>query len=612
MSFDYQSDEGIIHIDAFKTTNNDQIIASKDSTAYGGLRWVSLGRPKLVSNDMVVISNEKISIFFTMLTLRDKEELKNEVKRVKGINVDTKNFVDIPAKSVDCAINIYDNDNLVILKGNVIDFVNLPYEIQFKYFPNAPERKAFEKRIKSKDSLDFECEVTSGTKIKRTNTFTLTLDEINNMQLIDQLFGPASEIYVSRQQLTNLANDIYLSMNVIEDYQIAGDQFSSNFVDELIRITSTGAFQEVLLSDAFKSLSKYSLDVKQDLSPDVINNQISNIFQVETVGDKKRIVVNNDFYKSSSKENSKSVDTSVNVGYGGFSLGTSVKYANDNKDSWVSQDKSLTDQMNELNTLTQSDVKLQFSGTKIVAKSLNVAKLQAGSFKKTLSFNRIKNTYYEADFMQKFTLLTRKLNKSPDLGNRFPKYTVLTIGSSEALSLFDADGKGTNTMTGWYICNGKNGTPDLRGRFLVGKNEEDNDYKAVGNTGGLNKVQLTVDQMPSHMHENEAHSHLIYMKTEESGSHTHNYKDIFYSENPKWLNSADYVDVPSGFGSSKTDYDNKGFQINRVTDASGYHSHLIWGYSHESKINIQKTGGNNPFENRPPYYVVQYIMFLPN
>lgn len=49
---------------------------------------------------------------------------------------------------------------------------------------------------------------------------------------------------------------------------------------------------------------------------------------------------------------------------------------------------------------------------------------------------------------------------------------------------------------GWYLCNGSNGTPDLRNRFIVGAGSN----YTVGNTGGVNTVTLTINQIPSHSH----------------------------------------------------------------------------------------------------------------
>lgn len=55
--------------------------------------------------------------------------------------------------------------------------------------------------------------------------------------------------------------------------------------------------------------------------------------------------------------------------------------------------------------------------------------------------------------------------------------------------------------SGWNLCDGSNGTPDLRSRFVVGAGQGTglSNY-AVGDTGGSESVTLTVAQMPSHSH----------------------------------------------------------------------------------------------------------------
>jgi len=61
----------------------------------------------------------------------------------------------------------------------------------------------------------------------------------------------------------------------------------------------------------------------------------------------------------------------------------------------------------------------------------------------------------------------------------------------------------TNTIPGgWVLCNGTTNnnltTPDLRNRFVVGAGA--GSQYAVGNTGGLDTVTLTTNQIPSHTH----------------------------------------------------------------------------------------------------------------
>ena len=57
------------------------------------------------------------------------------------------------------------------------------------------------------------------------------------------------------------------------------------------------------------------------------------------------------------------------------------------------------------------------------------------------------------------------------------------------------DGYPVNSDTGlsdkhWHLCDGTNGTPDLRGRFILGAN-------AVGSTGGEENHTLTEAELPS-------------------------------------------------------------------------------------------------------------------
>ena len=74
------------------------------------------------------------------------------------------------------------------------------------------------------------------------------------------------------------------------------------------------------------------------------------------------------------------------------------------------------------------------------------------------------------------------------------------LGSEEQLKLFDSEGKGLNEMIDWYLCDGRNGTPDLRGVFIAGRHPDLTDYNRIGKKGGINQIKLTIDQMPYHTH----------------------------------------------------------------------------------------------------------------
>lgn len=66
-------------------------------------------------------------------------------------------------------------------------------------------------------------------------------------------------------------------------------------------------------------------------------------------------------------------------------------------------------------------------------------------------------------------------------------------------------GEITKIPDGWTLCNGSNGAPDLRGRFILGANPNTggntnfmvNEMNAIG---GEEKVQLKVEELPKHSH----------------------------------------------------------------------------------------------------------------
>ena len=132
--------------------------------------------------------------------------------------------------------------------------------------------------------------------------------------------------------------------------------------------------------------------------------------------------------------------------------------------------------------------------------------------------------------------------------------------------------------SGWYLCNGSNGTPDLRGRFVVGYSNTDSDYD-VGDTGGSASVTLTSAQMPNHAH--------FFSTTTGGGDHVHQYID-------------QYVVINAGYRPWPAN-NNDCQQRNVNTSGSGAHTHLVTGTTNQE-------GGGASHENRPPYYALCYIM----
>lgn len=136
-------------------------------------------------------------------------------------------------------------------------------------------------------------------------------------------------------------------------------------------------------------------------------------------------------------------------------------------------------------------------------------------------------------------------------------------------------GSVSNIPKGWQLCDysiipGTNKrTPDLRGRFIVGYSKDESDYGLIGRTGGKKSVTLSKNELPSH---------------------SHSFKNYFYSEKNRSAVGGDGYDQFSKniIGSNDTDEDNNRlYYMNSTTNS---------------------TGSGNAFDNRPPYYVLAYII----
>ena len=132
-------------------------------------------------------------------------------------------------------------------------------------------------------------------------------------------------------------------------------------------------------------------------------------------------------------------------------------------------------------------------------------------------------------------------------------------------------GSPTSLPYGWALCDGTNGTPDLRGRFIVGYNPNDTDYQTIGLTGGAKLVTLTTSQSGAH-----AHTATVAYRDPDGKSHSNGTTHLCSNE-------------------AATGTDQRGLSIT----SSGSHTH---------SVTLTTQGSNASHENRPPYYTLAYIM----
>jgi hypothetical protein len=130
--------------------------------------------------------------------------------------------------------------------------------------------------------------------------------------------------------------------------------------------------------------------------------------------------------------------------------------------------------------------------------------------------------------------------------------------------------------SGYYLCDGNNGTPDLRNRFIVGAG----DTYSVSQTGGSADAIVV-----SHTHTATSTS----VVTDPGHSHT-------------FTNRGD-----DGQGGASAGYGVVGFDTN-VGSGSGYMASATTGITVATSTTNASTGTSGTGANLPPYFALCYIM----
>lgn len=176
-----------------------------------------------------------------------------------------------------------------------------------------------------------------------------------------------------------------------------------------------------------------------------------------------------------------------------------------------------------------------------------------------------------------------------NFSSRMVPYSILPYYGS--LSFFDATGAGTGEWENIYLCNGLNGTPDIRGRVVVGAivavpggaldaevNPASSSFSpnyALGTKDGDNSITLTTPQIPVHTH-----------TTASAGNHIHTVTAL-----------ATAAAGSGGLVGGGIDTANDGTAI---TNIAGAHTHTL-----------TDTGSGEAHDNKQPAIATYFIMYIP-
>ncbi len=233
--------------------------------------------------------------------------------------------------------------------------------------------------------------------------------------------------------------------------------------------------------------------------------------------------------------------------------------------------------------------------------------LQAVIYKVCAVADQLTNfiTYVDATYVKISdinTYIENYLDTQPTeqlIANRMVPFSIVAAAGGNAfLANFDASGAGIGNWANIYLCNGQNGTPDLRGRVLVGTNDgsmlggqmdvavapsSTNPTYGIGSTHGNNSVVLSTGQLP-------AHSHSI---TDPGHDHT------FPARNGTVV--GDYVQQAGG-GTANDDT----YQIQLTESPNNDTSTDPTGIT-----GTNLTGGGQGHQNYQPGRGVYYIIYIP-
>jgi hypothetical protein len=153
--------------------------------------------------------------------------------------------------------------------------------------------------------------------------------------------------------------------------------------------------------------------------------------------------------------------------------------------------------------------------------------------------------------------------------------TAITNGGAPSGLIAMWSGSIATIPAGWYLCNGANGTPDLRNRFIVGAGST----YAVAATGGSADAIVV-----SHTHTATTSS------TSLTGEITSQYS-----------NGSNHGGTSGVFSQSNYQVDGDGGEsrAGRTIYFDGTHSHTT---------TVSSTGTSGTNANLPPYYALAYIM----
>jgi hypothetical protein len=200
-----------------------------------------------------------------MLTVEQRILLSKIASEKYQLDINSTQIAHLILDNFECKFYYGEENNFI--KGKVEDFRSFPLRIKFNARKGSPGREVLKTYLQQNIDMEFSCKLSSVSHTVKINTLSISSSEFQEMGIKEKLLGPASSAYVTREQLSLLARQLYSTLNVFEEYEMPEYQFQQNFVENFVRLSSEQHFQHVPALEALKGLSSYGFELSQDLQP---------------------------------------------------------------------------------------------------------------------------------------------------------------------------------------------------------------------------------------------------------------------------------------------------------------------------------------------------------
>lgn len=213
-------------------------------------------------------------------------------------------------------------------------------------------------------------------------------------------------------------------MSILDEYQIPESQFKETFISDFVKLAADESFKSVKFEDAVDSLSKFNVD--QDLKAAEIKEDLGKLLAISINNSKETLQVNRE-HLALLRNRSEASDFVLEIAEIAASL------ISEKASEWQEKGKTLQQQIDELNSLSENFVEWARKGNCVVPKSMKVAKITRAALAKKIVFQRIKKVVENAAFKKQisFNTLTNIINKDKQIDEMSETIKELNVACEE-------------------------------------------------------------------------------------------------------------------------------------------------------------------------------------